>query len=277
MKKIYDLTGKKFGKLTVIKISKDSQQSQTKWLCQCDCGNFVDVFASNLKRGHTTSCGCYSLKEKSDRRNDLVGKRFGRLLVLEYIESSRRESPRKQYLCKCDCGNNLYARGDSLMKGATKSCGCYQKEYYKSGRYRTHNMSKSRLYGIWHGMKARCSNPKNQRYSCYGGRGIEVCSEWESNFEVFKDWALKNGYQDGLSIDRIDVDGNYEPSNCRWITLSEQSDNKRDSRRIEYKGKMYTSKELSRMFGIPYSTIYQSAVVRGNDFENFLNNYTPRK
>lgn len=273
MKYPEDLIGRKFGRLTVIKMEEREEGKPVRWICKCDCGNILSVGRGNLKKGHTKSCGCYAIETREKRRKDLVGKRFGKLLVVKYIPTEERKDKRKQYLCKCDCGKEFLARGYSLVSGRNLSCGCYRMERYNDGHSKTHGMSDKKLYKVWTSMKARCDNKNNQRYESYGGRGITYCKEWEK-FEPFMNWAFSNNYKEGLSIDRIDVNGNYEPSNCRWVTLSEQADNKRCSRKIKYKGNEFTAKQLSEEFNIPYSTIYNNVIRRGKDIEKFLNNYT---
>lgn len=154
---------------------------------------------------------------------ELSGQRFGRLLVIRR-EGSR--NGRATWYCKCDCGNYKVVIGKNLKNGKTSSCGCLHKELL-SKRSKTHGMTGKRLYRIWHDMKNRCEYSKDKKYSYYGGRGIKVCNEWSSNFESFMTWALSNGYNDLLTIDRINNDGNYEPNNCRWITMKEQCSNRR--------------------------------------------------
>ena len=119
----------------------------------------------------------------------------------------------------------------------------------------THGMSKTRIYGIWHGIKARCYYPKNAGYSHYGGRGINVCDEWKNNFQAFYDWAMANGYNDNLSIDRIDVNGNYEPSNCRWLTIKEQQNNKTNNVIIEFNGEKLNLSQWAKKLNIPVHTL----------------------
>lgn len=184
---------------------------------------------------------------------DMTGLRFGRLSVYRAVGKDKRGE--YLWLCKCDCGAETIVRGNKLRSGTTKSCGCYQREHRKKGFHKTHGMANTRLYIVWCNMRHRCYNPKNDMYSNYGGRGIVVCDEWKKSFETFLDWAKKSGYSDGLSLERNDVNGNYEPDNCKWIALNEQSLNKRTSHRITAFGETKTIKEWSDSSGIKYDTI----------------------
>ena len=167
---------------------------------------------------------------------DLTGKRFGRLIVINRAGSNKHRA--SLWECICDCGNSITTTGNALRCGHTKSCGCIQKEkgsqnlinfMTKGNRSRghlSHGGRKTKLYKKWCSMKARCYYPVFDHYDRYGGRGIAVCEEWRENFAAFREWALANGYQDGLELDRIDNNGNYEPSNCRWTSREEQVRNR---------------------------------------------------
>lgn len=150
---------------------------------------------------------------------NLTGQKFGRLTVIERHDQ-------KRWKCVCDCGNTTFSDGYQLRHGIAMSCGCYQKESC-SAYHKTHGSSKTRLYRIYNKMKERCYRTTNDNYKWYGALGIQVCDEWLNNFETFKEWALSHGYSDNLTIDRIDPTKNYEPSNCRWLTIQDQQKNRR--------------------------------------------------
>lgn len=192
---------------------------------------------------------------------DRTGERFGRLVVVERAESYINPNglPRTAWKCKCDCGNEVVVLAQSLSNGSTKSCGCLRNERIHE-ICRTHGelvnkKKRTHLYSVWENMKRRCFNSKNKFYYCYGGRGITVCDEWKNSFEAFRSWSYANGYDEALSLDRIDVNGNYEPSNCRWITMKEQSNNKRTSHFLTLHGDTKTLAQWSEATGLSYPTI----------------------
>lgn len=175
---------------------------------------------------------------------------------------------RRQYhwLCQCDCGNTSIVRGKSLIQGNTKSCGCL---VYESRNVK-HGMKKTRLYRIWSGMKSRCYTPSNPAYNRYGGRGISICQEWKSDFNAFYEWAKNNEYSENLSIDRIDVNGNYDPSNCRWSTPQQQSDNKRNNILITIDGITLDVQQWCDKIGIKRSTVNTRVRMCGWDYVSAL-------
>ena len=210
---------------------------------------------------------------------EYIGKKFGRLTIVEFSHKKQRYSScgKKNghdfyYKCKCDCGNETISRIADLKNGKASSCGCYRVERTKeiNKKYETAEFWNTRLYRIYAGIKSRCFNIRNPRYIDYGARGITICDEWKNDFMSFYDWSMKNGYKDYLTIDRIDVNGNYEPSNCRWCTVSDQSNNKRNNHFVVYNGVEMTVKQLSDLCGMKYDTLL-CRLLRGWDVERAVN------
>lgn len=184
---------------------------------------------------------------------DLTGKKFNKLKVLKNM--GKNENRKYFWLCKCECGKEIIVKGDNLKNGHSKSCGCYKLERLKK-RSITHDLSKHRLFKIFYGIKSRCYNKKDYHYKWYGSKGIKIYDEWLNDFKNFYDWAMANGYEEHLTIDRINNIGNYEPSNCRWVTMKEQCRNRTSNVYIEYKGEKKTIIEWSEITGIPFKTLY---------------------
>jgi hypothetical protein len=306
-KGIRDLTGLKFGMLTVLGYSHKREKSGHYWDCKCDCGNEKKILGSYLvrERGFNKSCGC-AKQEYNDNRPDtyidLTGQKFGRLTVIgfsskeEYTTESGYKYYRYYWNCKCDCGSEIIALGPSLKNGHTKSCGCYATDLSKIRTYNfegtkigkinierfshvcngrsfwlgycecgngvilssDHIINKSKrscgcakydlefnhkankpktitgLRHIWNGIIIRCCDENSTAYPFYGGRGIKISNEWLHSFDIFlKDMGIP---LEGYSIDRIDVNGNYCKENCRWATSKEQNRNKRNNVRLSFNG-----------------------------------------
>lgn len=259
MAKLIDLTGQRFGKLTVLNRAEDkvlpSGYKTVMWNCICDCGNTSVVSGKNLNHKYTPtrSCGC----GMHQIRNNLVGQKFGRLMVVEKVKGKMLKSGYEQqtYRCVCDCGNETILPYSALMTGNTTSCGCYAKEL--SGKiHRTHGKSHTKLYDVWKEMRYRCSKPTDISYKYYGLKGIKVCDEWDNDYQSFYDWAVNNGYKEGLEIDRIDTYGDYCPTNCRWTNRKEQMNNTTFNKSITINNITLTISEWSSLFNISYDLFW---------------------
>lgn len=189
---------------------------------------------------------------------DMVGKQFGRLTVIAYAGTNKYHS--RIWECKCVCGNTKIIDGRSLRTGSTRSCGCLNDEVRHGvgviPNRTTHGMSNTRLYRTWKSMRNRCNNPNNKYYYCYGGKGIRVCDEWNV-FENFQNWALMNGYTESMTIERIDTSKNYEPQNCTWIKMDEQSKNKSSNRIVTINGETHIISEWCKIKGISYQYLWR--------------------
>lgn len=191
---------------------------------------------------------------------DLTGRRYGKLKVLRLEVDI--PGKKKKWLCRCDCGNEVIVAGSNLQSGHTKQCvECGHKE--TTFKRTTHNLTGTRLYNIWGGMITRCECEKSNIFPHYGGRGIKVCEEWHDSSKFFE-WAFSNGYREDLEIDRIDVNGDYCPENCRWVTRIENANNKRNNTFVEHNGEVKTVSEWARFYGVN----------RRNLSRNLLNGYT---
>lgn len=179
---------------------------------------------------------------------NLKGRRFGRLKVLNFVE---RKDSHTYWRCKCDCGNEIVTSTSNLRGKSSRSCGCLKRE----GNNSKHKKSNTRLYNIWCCMKQRCYYSKNPSYKNYGKKGITVCEDWLKSFENFYQWSMKNGYQDDLSIDRIDNDKGYSPQNCKWSTKKEQNNNTSKNRYITFCGETLTLSQWAEKQGINKNTL----------------------
>lgn len=203
------------------------------------------------------------------REYNLIGNRYGMIEVI--AENGRSKHGDKVWLCKCDCGKEVNEVTSVLTHGKRRSCGCQV-----GANFKIHGFSKERLHSIWKGIRARCNNESCSKFHRYGGRGITYCKEWE-DYTVFREWALNNGYQDNLTIDRIDVNGNYEPNNCRWITIQEQERNKTNTVYMTYKGQTKPLVEWAEIYNINRTTLRHRFIDYKWDAEKCLGKPTKKR
>lgn len=240
--------GDVFGRLTVLEWP---QIGKRRVRCRCACGIEREVDTFSLQRGRTISCGCSRAEKRASWNSRgrifkiVPGDIFGRLTVVRCDPDDN-----SKWICRCSCGVDKSIRHGSLGRGSTVSCGCY----YKSKPTRTHGMRHSREYACWRGIKERCANINNKGYYRYGGRGISICREWVSSFETFfRDMGPRPSPKH--SIERINVNGNYEPGNTRWATAREQARNRRGNRHLVAFGRSQTLAAWSMETGISDQTI----------------------
>lgn len=191
---------------------------------------------------------------------DLTGQRFGRLVVEGFAGADKNRN--RCWSCKCDCGKITTVSTSHLKSGWTKSCGCLQRET-ASEKHIKHGGRGTRLYSIWKGMIGRTENENHTDFRHYGGRGVAVCDEWRHDFHRFYEWAVTHGYRENLTIDRIDVNGDYCPENCRWVTMKKQNNNKRNNMKISYNGETLTLAEWSEKLGIKEITLWHRIFAYG--------------
>ena len=183
---------------------------------------------------------------------DLIGKKFGRLTVVSRAPNNKRGQTR--WNCICECGNECVVLGTCLVRGMTQSCGCLWREAIEKSNVKHGLKRRGKTNHIAHihkGMIYRCEHPNSNEYHNYGARGIKVCPEWH-DLETFAEWAIQNGCSDNKQIDRIDNNGDYCPSNCRFVDPTVNANNKRNNRFVEIEGVKYTMAMAARHYGCPY-------------------------
>lgn len=203
-----------------------------------------------------------------------INKKYNRLTI-KSVKGEIKGKCSTWLNCQCECGNMKVVRFDYLVNGRTKSCGCYRKDNARkqSKELETHHLSNTRLFEIHRAMKRRCYDKEVKNYNNYGARGITVCDEWLNSLESFAKWSYDNGYNDTLTIDRIDNNGNYEPSNCRWVDQQTQQNNKRNNIFLEYNGEKKTIAQWSRELNISYGKLYNRAIINNMTIENILKEF----
>lgn len=253
------MLGKKFGKLTILSYAGKSEYGDNIWKCKCECGTPVVNRTAAVSKPTSACPRCKRLSgpNAEKKRTQLLGQVFGKLSVLECAGLNKFDQI--TWLCQCECGNQIVVRTSALTCGESRSCGCGRSEAAKK-QFSIHGLYEHPLYAIWSAMKERCYNPKHPSFHRYGDRGIRVCENWLGNFELFYNWALINGYQSGLTLERIDNDGNYDPGNCKWATYHEQAQNK-SSNRINrdqvalIRTDTRVNSEIAKDYGVNESTI----------------------
>jgi hypothetical protein len=234
------------------------------YTCKCLlCGNIFNMNIYAVKSRKYKNCGCNTLQY------DLRDKRFGKLIAKDPIGANNHKE--MKWRCLCDCGNTHITTSNLLRKGFTTQCrACSIKQIGEKNK--KYDVVSKRLYRCYANIKTRCTNKKQDPYNRYVNRGIDMCEEWKNSYVVFQDWAIKNGYAENLTIDRIDNDGNYEPSNCRWVDRKTQSNNRRTNLILKYNGEEDTLSNWSDKLQIPYHYI-QYRVYKGCELEEIVNEF----
>ena len=215
-------------------------------------------------------------------RRDIANQKYGRLTALEYshtVKSASGKSRRTYWVFQCECGNIKVLRMDGVVSGKIKSCGCLKKEQdeinlnrkgSKPTKYNSEGLSNHPLYHKWLGIKRRCYNKNDSSYDNYGGRGITMCDEWLYDFKSFFDWSINNGWEEGLQIDRIDNDGNYEPSNCRFVDIKTNCNNRRTTIKITFNGITKSATEWAEDLNVNPKDIYYLHNRKGIPYEHII-------
>ena len=196
------------------------------------------------------------------RYKDISCQKFGRLTALYRIHNIKGYT---KWLCVCECGKFTESNISNLLRGRICSCGCLQKEMARKANVK-HCKSNTHLYYVWRSIKYRCYNKNTKAFKNYGARGIAVCDEWLHDFQAFYEWSMSHGYNDTLTIDRIDNNGDYEPSNCRWITMKQQARNRRTNVNYTINGETHCVMDWCKILGLNYKTVY-ARIKRGWSIE----------
>lgn len=230
-----DITKQRFGRLVALKEAGRTKTSRVTWKCRCDCGSQIIADGVRLRRGNIQSCGCLTPKI------DLLGQRFGRLTVIKDV--GRSSEGTVLWRCQCDCGTKITVRSSALKSNHTNSCGCLHREIasrqnLKHGHGRDDRNTGT--YRSWMAMNARCRNPNSTHYEYYGGCGVTICEHWREYGNFLADLGER---PEGLTLDRIKSEGNYEPGNCRWVTRKEQAQNRRKKYKKRKLGQLRTTSD----------------------------------
>lgn len=259
MSNVQDLTGEKFGKLTVTgRAERIGNHRSVVWECVCECGTKTKVRAFALRNSSITSCGCI-------RRLDIAGKKFGSLTAIA-ISQTPRKNNQTLWECLCECGKTTLVPASKLVSGHTSSCGCFHR---KHGHTTKEVNYESKTYHAWHSMKARCYNPATKGYERYGGRGIQVCQGWRKDFTNFLQDMGEAPEGNRTSLDRVNTNGHYccghcqecldrkWEANCRWSDPKQQANNKRNNRLITYDDRTQTLSQWCQELGVPYDRVHK--------------------
>lgn len=251
-----EMVGKKFNRLTVLR-EAGHKGNRLMYQCVCDCGTEVCVLGKGLRSGHTKSCGCLSA-ETRPKAVDLSGQKFGRLTAVEQVSSKP-----VCWKCMCDCGREAVVQSAVLASGNTRSCGCLYAESRGANKL-NRGYGHTKVYDVWFQMMSRCHKPENPGYPNYGGRGIEVCESWRQGVANFV--ADMGEPPEGMSLERVDNNGNYEPGNCVWATRHQQQRNQRTN--VKVAGVVMA--DWARALGVVQSAINSRVTRHGETHEEAI-------